>query len=74
MLKELEKAVQADLDKDFGDVPKLKADFYQRPASVAEQLLGVAESIKAIHREMDEMQTEMVRRLDTLRSKLGSRG
>lgn len=74
MLKELEKAVQDDLDKDFGDVPKLKADFYQRPASVAEQLLSVAESIKAIHREMDEMQTEMVRRLDTLRSKLGSRG
>jgi hypothetical protein len=82
MLDELEKKIQNEIDKDFPGVSRLKADFAgkQMPMaaqlhvpSVAEQLLSVAESVKAIHKEMDELQAEMVRRLDVLRGKLGSK-
>lgn len=78
MLDEMEKAVQADLDADFPGVTKLKADFAgkvppSKVATVAEQLLGVAETIKSIHRDIDAIQTEMINRLDALRRRLGSK-
>ena len=75
MLTDLEKVVQDDLDKDFPNVPKLKANFTGRPphstASVADQILSVADAIRSVHREIDALQTEMTARLNDLRKRLG---
>jgi len=79
MLDDLEKAVQKDLDADFPGVERLRANFKggvvppSKVATVAEQLLGVAETIKHIHRDLDALQTEMTTRLDDLRRRLGSK-
>lgn len=78
-MENIEKDLQAELDKDLpgnrlkvalprADVPRIVT------VSVAEQLLGVAESIKGIHREIDLLQEEFIRRCDDLRKKLGSKG
>lgn len=81
-MNDLEKKLQDEIDKEYKDNPNV-SKFAGKPMpaaaqlsvpSVAEQLLGVAESVKAIHRDMDDLQAEMVRRLDALRSRLGSRG
>jgi hypothetical protein len=88
MSNDIEKDLQREMDKDLASgiarltpgqgmsgIPRLTPHPPKAAAlSVAEQLLGVAESVKAIHKEMDELQAEMVRRLDALRSRLGSRG
>ena len=78
MLDDLEKAVQKDLDADFPGVERLKANFKgvvppSKVATVAEQLLGVAESIKGITAEIDALQHEMLTRLDAIRRRLGSK-
>jgi len=70
MLKELEKAIQNDLDKDFPEA-KLKADFakFKGPRtgpSVAEQLLAVAESVKAVQADIDAMQDEYIARISDI--------
>ena len=79
MLDELEKSMQGELEKDFPGVSKLRADFAGKVppgkvTSVAEQLLSVAESIKAIHAEIDALEKEMGNRLNSLRKSLGSKG
>ena len=78
MLDELEKKIQDDLDKDFPGVSKLKASFVgkvppSQVATVAEQLLAVAESIKSITKDIDALQEEFVERLNDLRKRLGSK-
>jgi hypothetical protein len=78
-LDDLEKAVQKDLDADFPGVERLKANFKggvvppSKVATVAEQLLGVAESIKGITADIDALQHEMLTRLDAIRRRLGSK-
>lgn len=42
--------------------------------SVAEQLMGTAATIKAIHRDIDALQAEFAKQLDALRKRLGGRG
>jgi hypothetical protein len=79
MLDELEKNIQADLDKDFPGVSKLKANFAgkippSQVATVAEQLLAVAESIKSITKDIDALEEEFRDRLNDLRKRLGSKG
>jgi hypothetical protein len=44
------------------------------PASVAEQMFGVASTIKGIHRDLDALQADFVKQLDALRKRLGGRG
>jgi len=81
-MNDLEKKIQADLDKELHllDTPGVAkvAPMPRMPKaaqlSVAEQLLGVAESIKDVHREIDTIQKEFIARLDELRRRLGSRG
>ena len=79
MLDDLEKAVQKDLDADFPGVERLRANFKggvvppSKVATVADQLLGVAETIKNINRDIDALQAEMIARLDDLRKRLGGR-
>jgi hypothetical protein len=79
MLDELEKAVQKDLDTDFPGVEKLRANFKggivppSKVATVADQLLGVAETIKGINKDIDNLQREMIDRLNELRQRLGGR-
>ena len=77
MLEKIEKAIQDDLDRDFPEVSKLRADFtgkaVKHQASVAEQLLDLANTVKTIQQDIDAFQEMVVSRLDALRKRLGSR-
>lgn len=77
MLDELEKSIQKDLDADFPGVERLKANLKPVPpskiATVADQLLGVAETIRSINKDIDTLQSDMIARLDELRKRLGGR-
>lgn len=42
--------------------------------SVAEQMVGVASTIKSIHRDLDALQADFGRQLDALRKRLGGKG
>jgi hypothetical protein len=78
-LDNLEKSLQSELEKEMPNISRLKTEQtgMRMPKaatlSVAEQLLGVAEQIREIHKEIDMLQTEMTTRLDVLRNKLGSK-
>jgi hypothetical protein len=76
MLKDLEKAVQDDLDKDFPEASKLKANFTVKPPilSVADQLLAIAKTLESIDQDIDVMQQEFINRCMAIRQRLRSRG
>jgi len=64
-----------------GTLPKINSIPTERPntipngpASVAEQMVGVASTIKGIHRDLDALQADFVKQLDALRKRLGGRG
>lgn len=72
-MNELEKAVEADLDmeEEFHAGPRPKLVLTK--GSVAEQMLGVAETIRNIHREIDALETDFGARLNALRKQLGGK-
>ena len=79
-MTEHDRAIQDSLaDKLTSELQTIKSSpvTTERPAnghSVAEQMVGVASTIKAIHRDIDALQAEMVKQLDALRKRLGGRG
>ena len=79
-MTEHDRALQDTLaDKVAADLETFKSNpiTTERPAvsgSVADQMVGVAQTIKSIHRDIDALQADMTKQLDALRRRLGGRG
>jgi len=43
-------------------------------ASVSDQMIGVAQTIKGIHRDLDALQAEFGKQLDAIRKRMGGKG
>ena len=73
-IENLEKSVEEAVAEVTAPQQKI-ADFNRRKAgSVAEQMLAAAESIKAVHREIDQLQEDVTMRLTAIRKMLGGKG
>ena len=68
-MTELEKAAEESILAATDNVTSLA----KARSSVAEQMLGVATTIKGIHQEIDRLEAEIVGRLNAIRKTLGGK-
>jgi len=74
--KTLQDSLAQRLDADLAAI-KSNTVTTERPAivgSVAEQMVGVASTIKGIHRDIDALQADFGKQLDAIRKRLGGKG
>ncbi|HET7238623.1 MAG TPA: hypothetical protein VFI76_06330 [Terrimicrobiaceae bacterium] len=68
----MEKAIADGIDKEFKRMPRPPAAELSF-ASMAEQLLNMAETVKSLHRDIDALQQDFINKLNELRDRLGSK-
>jgi hypothetical protein len=73
--KTIQDSLAQKLDADLQAL-KSSAITTERPngGTVAEQLVGVASTIKGIHRDLDALQADFGKQLDAIRKRLGGKG
>ena len=74
--KTLQTSLAERLDADLQAI-KSSTITTERPAvvgSVAEQLVGVASTIKILHRDLDALQADFGKQLDAIRKRMGGKG
>jgi len=72
--KTIQDSLAQKLDADLQALKSNAITTERQGGTVAEQLVGVASTIKGIHRDLDALQADFGKQLDAIRKRLGGKG